>query len=771
MKNIAVKELAYFSSSEGDLSLSHYDEKKGVECHQYLQNKYPIGSFKEYYIKCNVSYLNEDYILHGFIDGLIKEDNGYIINEIKSTQEELDTIEKEYSSHKAQLMIYGYLYGLENNFNKVHLRLTYISTIDFQTKDFDYLMDIESLEDYTFKELEGYIKFLSLMENNDKDRKETIDKIKFPFEKERKGQRDMMKACFKALKDEEILYIIAPTGIGKTMASIFSSLKTLNEKDKLFYLTAKTAGKSAPIEAVKILKNKGLKMKTIDITSKKKACNMKQGHCDPDNCPYAKGYFDRLKDTLLDIYTNEDIFSREIISKYTEKHKICSFEFSLYLSYYCDLIICDYNYVFDPHAHLQRYFEDDTYHPKILCDEAHNLVSRSREMYSSQLSYLDIITLRAKLNGIKPSIRKECNNVLDIFDKYREIIKEKALYVDEALDMIFVDSVKALYLKLDDILKDSKNKHVKDRDEIFESFYKILDFINVSDYFSEAHRMFVKQEDENIIISIFCLDASKFILDTIKETIHGIVFFSATLYPINYYTNLLTKGEGKYLELESPFDPNKLDIIINDKISTRYKDRTSSLDMIIDTIDRIVKRKGNYIIFFPSYAYMKMVLDLISEDDSYEKIIQEPYMPLDKQEEVLNRFNDTSNTKVGFFVMGGMFSEGIDLVGDMLSGVIIVGVGLPLICDENNILKDYYDNIYNDGFSYAYTYPGFSKVIQAVGRVIRGYDDYGFAILLDNRYSYDEYIKIMQPNWKRKEYVKNGYELNKKLLSFFKEEK
>ena len=283
--------------------------------------------------------------------------------------------------------------------------------------------------------------------------------------------------------------------------------------------------------------------------------------------------------------------------------------------------------------------------------------------------------------------------------------------------------------------------------------------------------MFVKQEDENIIISIFCLDASKFILDTIKETIHGIVFFSATLYPINYYTNLLTKGEGKYLELESPFDPNKLDIIINDKISTRYKDRTSSLDMIIDTIDRIVKRKGNYIIFFPSYAYMKMVLDLISEDDSYEKIIQEPYMPLDKQEEVLNRFNDTSNTKVGFFVMGGMFSEGIDLVGDMLSGVIIVGVGLPLICDENNILKDYYDNIYNDGFSYAYTYPGFSKVIQAVGRVIRGYDDYGFAILLDNRYSYDEYIKIMPPNWKRKEYVKNGYELNKKLLSFFKEEK
>ena len=770
MKNIAVKELAYFSSSEGDLSLSHFDEKKGVECHQYLQNKYPLGSFKEYYIKCNVSYLGEDYILHGFIDGLIKEDNGYIINEIKSTQEELDTIEKEYKSHKAQLMIYGYLYGIENNLDKIHLRLTYISTIDLETKDFDYLMDIESLEDYTFKELEGYINFLSLMENNDKNRKETIDKIKFPFEKERKGQRDMMKACFKALKEEEILYIIAPTGIGKTMASIFSSLKTLNEKDKLFYLTAKTAGKSAPIEAVKILKNKGLKMKTIDITSKKKSCNMKQGHCDPDNCPYAKGYFDRLKDTLLDIYKNEDIFSREIISKYCEKHKICSFEFSLYLSYYCDLIICDYNYVFDPHARLQRYFEDDTYHPKILCDEAHNLVSRSREMYSSELSYLDIITLRAKLNGIKPSIRKECNNVLDIFDKYREIIKEKALYVDESLDMIFVDTIKALYLKLDDILSDSKNKHIKDRDEIFESFYKILDFINVSDYFSLAHRMFVKQEDENIIISIFCLDASKFILDTIKEAIHGIVFFSATLYPINYYTNLLTKGEGKYLELESPFDPNKLDIIINDKISTRYKDRTSSLDMIIDTIDRIVKRKGNYIIFFPSYAYMKMVLDLIKEDNSYEKIIQEPYMSLDKQEEILNRFNDTSNTKVGFFVMGGMFSEGIDLVGDMLQGVIIVGVGLPLICDENNILKEYYDNIYDDGFSYAYTYPGFSKVIQAVGRVIRGYEDYGFAILLDNRYSYDEYVKIMPPNWKRKEYVKNGFELNKKLLSFFKEE-
>jgi len=770
MEKIGVRDLAYFIHQSGDLTtefFSNHDMLAGSRAHDFLQSQYGNNDKAEYYIKREISYLGKTYILDGYIDGVLNEDETIIIEEIKSTTKDLDEITIEYhKEHLAQAKIYAYLYALENNMDVINIRLTYISIVDYDLKSFDMIAKFEDLEDFTLNTLEQYISWLNMLDNSKNLRNETLETIKFPFESERPGQRTLMKATYQALTNNEILYCIAPTGIGKTMATMFSALKTLKENDKLFYLTAKGSGKNAPLDAIRILSKKGLKIKAIDITAKKKICNAKMGHCNPDECPYTKGYFEKLNQATREIFDNYDIFSEDIILDITNKYKMCAFEFSLYLSYYCDIVIADYNYAFDPVAHLIRYFEDDSYKPKVLVDEAHNLVDRSKDMYSAMINEIDIRVLRAKLNGYKPSIRNDCNKALEILDSYREYLTTNTTLFETSMNNDLNVILRNLFQKCDQIFEE--NKKIKDKDLALESYFKIMDFLNISEIFSETHRMIIKLVNDEISINYFCLDASKFILDTIKNSIYGIVFFSATLYPIEYHANLITAGEGKYLELDSPFNPNNLDIIINSKISTKYKNRIDSIDSIIEAIEIVTKSKsGNYIVFFPSYAYMNMVVEQITEPD-YEMIIQKNNLSELEKNEIITKFKTTTNTKVGFFVMGGVFSEGIDYIGDALSGVIIVGVGLPLICDENNLLKDYYENTYQNGFNYAYTYPGFTKVIQAVGRVIRDYNDRGIAILMDERFMYNEYQNLMPKHWKNRKVITNTYLLKKELKEFNK---
>lgn len=314
-------------------------------------------------------------------------------------------------------------------------------------------------------------------------------------------------------------------------------------------------------------------------------------------------------------------------------------------------------------------------------------------------------------------------------------------------------------------------KKINRKDEVLEIYFKILDFLRCADYFSTTHRLLAKLYNDTIIIEYYCIDASSFLLDTIKSSINGIVFFSATLYPIDYYINMITHSEGKYLELKSPFDPNKLDIIINNQISTKYKQRGESIDMIIEAIESLTNtHEGNYIIFFPSYQYMNMVIEKII-DPNYEMIIQKSGTSDTERNEIIDKFKSTTNNKVGFFVMGGVFSEGIDFIGDSLSGVIIIGVGLPMVCDENNIVRDYFENEYQKGFEYAYIYPGFTKVIQAVGRVIRDSSDIGVAILMDERFTYNKYQNLMPPHWTNIKIINNNYLLKKEISNFYKNNK
>ncbi len=765
---IGIKELAIFACQTGNLTnefFSNRDLENGTIIHRMIQKNYNDESQKEVYIKKQITYYQDEITLHGFIDGVLKIDDEIIIEEIKSTLKELDELDPfERMEYIAQLKIYGYLYALEHEMEQIHLRLTFVSTIDYETKCFDYVIKVDDLEEFVFECLEKYMAWYQMKEEALEEKTQTIETIKFPFEKMRSGQRDMMKACYQTMKNKEILYCIAPTGIGKTMGTMFSTLKTLDKNDKIFYLTAKGSGKNAPIKAVQILADKGLKVKTINIIAKKKICNAKLKNCNPDECPYAIGFFDRIRDAIVDIYKSHDIYDEENISLFANKYKVCAFEFSLELSYYCDIVIADYNYVFDPRAQLVRYFDDDTYHPKVLVDEAHNLISRSKDMFSAMISEEDIRILRKVLNGYKPSIRGVCNKAIEYMEAYHEELVDKAISVSVENDLDMVVLLKNILSGCDALFLE--NKKIPHKDDAMDVYFKILDYVQVADYFGPTHRLIARLENGACVLQQFCLDASKFILNTIQQSIKGIVFFSATLTPFQYHADLLTQGEGKFLELESPFNPMNLDVIINHRVSTRYKQREQSIDYIIEAIEILTRaQKGNYIVFFPSYQYMNMVVNALGDVD-FEVLVQKNNFTEIERNEMIERFKNTDRCKVGFFVLGGVFAEGIDYVGDWLSGVIIVGVGLPMVCEENNILKDYFEVLYQNGFDYAYTYPGFTKVVQAAGRVIRSDEDRGVVILMDERFSYSTYLELMPKHWKNKKWISNPYDLKKELDDF-----
>lgn len=772
-KTLGVKEIAYFVHASGNLTnefSANRDQQEGHRAHVFLQSKYGESSKKERYVKKEVTMNGESFLIHGFVDGVLEENSKYIIEEIKSTKLELEQVGFDYhTEYFAQLKLYAYLFGIEMELSDVHLRLTFISTITYEVKSFDTKMSIDTLEDFFFQTVESYLKFYSQIEEAEENRLKTIAEIKFPFTQMRKGQRDLMAATFQTMTKEDVLYCIAPTGIGKTMATMFASIKTLTTPaDKLFYLTAKGMGKKVAEKAVTILYSQGLRMKSIVLTAKAKCCQLEKRNCNPEACPFAKGFFSRLRNAITDIFNYDGIYNFDAIKEYADKHQICAFEFSLNLSNYCDLIIADYNYAFDPKAHLIRYFDDSTYRPKILVDEAHNLIDRSKEMFSATIDVKTLERLRLSVNGIKPTVRKEINKAIEHLEEYDKKLTPQLTYYQEELDKEFVELCFQISRKCEQILAD--NQEFDRRETALESYFVLYDFLRIADIYDTVHRTLLTGNTlGNFTMTLRCFDASKFLYEIIKNAVHGIVFFSATLFPIKYHMDLLTGGIGKYMDLESPFKKENLSLLIGDQISTKYNDRAHTLDDIIATIEVLTQAKaGNYIVFFPSYAYQQLVLDHI-ESPLYETFVQKPNMTEEDRDKIFNQFFDTTKTKVGFFVMGGVFSEGLDYIGDLLSGVIIVGVGIPQICLENDLAKEYFETIYGNGFDYAYTYPGFNKVVQAAGRVIRTETDRGVVILLDSRYRYRVYQGLMPSAWSHRKYFQSPYQLKKELEKFWEE--
>lgn len=770
---IGVGELVSFLYASGDLSSETFQNVsllEGTKAHQYVQSQYTSDDQAE--IPISFLYERDDYevLLSGRIDGLLNISGKTWIDEIKSTRFPIFSDDyHENNEHLSQLKMYAYMYLKNEHLDDIEGRLTYIQLSDYKMRHFNYFFDVDVLAPFFEESLTRYVLWLDKLYIHLDRKRESLEKLYFPFDGYRRGQREMMSAVYQTMKDQDILFSIAPTGIGKTMASLFATLKSLSEDNqKIFYLSAKTQGKKVALDSMDILHEADLETKTLEITSKDTTCFLEKRECDPEKCPFAKGFFDRLTPAMQDIFDHETLMNRHVVETYAKKHMVCPFEFSLYVSYYVDVIICDYNYAFDPRIHLIRYFDETNFKPLILVDEAHNMVSRSRDMYSSTLIRSDLIVLRKAASKLKPSIRNPIKKLLEEFDRFNEQLDVQPFISFSHLNQDFLEAVHYLMKKIENAL--SEMPKYQRKTDVMEVYLQLLSFSIIHEFYNDTYLTNVERFNvDDIAVTLQCLDASDYIYDTMKNKAYGTVLFSATMYPLDYYKELIASGYGETMKIRSPFDPKRLKLIVMNQVNTRYQSREGSKHMIVDTIKEVIhSKKGNYIVFFPSYQYMYQIIDELPNDLPCDLIIQERDMESYLRDIILEKFKTVSDkSQLAFFVMGGMFAEGIDYVGDMLSGVMIVGTGLPMLNESNNQLKTYYEKVFGKGFDYAYTYPGMNKVIQAVGRVIRRDEDYGIAILMDDRFTTKTYLNLFPPEWKHYEIVKRPKDLKPILSSFW----
>lgn len=759
--HISVRNLVEFIFREGDIDnrISHLQSAdammEGTRIHRKIQKS--MG--EEYQAECPLKYIAESELyeltIEGRADGIFVDESEDItyIDEIKGMYKKVELMEEPYYVHKAQAMCYAFIMAYQNEMNKIGVQMTYVNLETEEVKRFREQFTFEEIEKWFMDLLERYSKWADFQCRWKLKRQESIKALEFPFEY-REGQRKLVGDVYRTILRKKNLFLQAPTGVGKTISTIFPAVKAVGEGlgERIFYLTAKTITATVARETFNLLTVKGFRGKVIQITAKEKMCLCEEMECNPINCPYAKGHYDRVNDAVYELLSEKDMFTREDLLDQARKHQVCPFEMSLDVSTWADAIICDYNYVFDPNVYLKRFFQEGIKGDNILLvDEAHNLVDRSREMYSAQLYKEDFLAVK---KIIKPYSRKleklleKCNKLLL---EYKRECDGYQLY--ENVGNLFF-SLMRLSSELDEFLQ--KPMEFQGHKEVLDFYFALRNFMNIYELVDEHYVIYTEhQEDGGFMLKLFCVDPSANIQACLDKAV-STVFFSATLLPINYYKSLLSTQEDNYaVYATSAFAQEQSLLLMGKDVSTKYTRRNrAEYEKIAAYIKKAVScRKGNYFVFFPSYKLMKDVFEVYSEiDDTTEAIMQKAGMKETEREEFLERFAEDNHTSlVAFGVMGGIFGEGIDLKHEQLIGVIVVGTGLPQVSNEREILKNYYDKHSENGFDYAFRYPGMNKVLQAAGRVIRTVEDKGIILLLDERFLQKEYDLLYPREWSHRQ--------------------
>ena len=759
---ISVRNLVEFILRSGDLDNSSGtsgDKEamlKGGRLHRKIQRSMKGDYQAEVSLKKESEYDDVVIQVEGRADGIFTEDGAVYIDEIKGTYGNVQAMDMPIPVHRAQAMCYGMIWGEKEGISEIHIQMTYAHLETEETRRFREDFSIEELKGWYQKLLDAYHKWIAYSLNWKKERNASMKDLQFPFPY-REGQRDIVSGVYHTVSSGKTLFVQAPTGVGKTMSAIFPSVRAIGEGkgETLFYLTAKTITGTVAQEAFHILREKGLKFKVTAITAKEKLCFQDTPECTPEKCPYAKGHFDRVNDAVYELWTTEEVYSREVIRAHAEKWQVCPFEMCLDLSVWVDGVICDYNYAFDPNVHLKRFFGENISGDYIfLIDEAHNLVERGREMYSAEISRQTLFTLRKKIRKHFPKLARALDKASRQMLELEEDLKAsqnpyQVLSNPGVLPVTFL----TISGELEEILEE-KNLEEELRKEILEFYFVVRDFLNVSELVDENYVVYTECFGENDFrLRLFCVNPAANLSEYLKKG-RSAVFFSATLFPMLYYRELLTTETDAYgIYVQSPFSAKNRRILIGSDVSSRYTRRNhTEYRKIAEYISRCVwQRQGNYMVFFPSYRLMEDVYQVYEEEFSVDWvrcIRQNSDMTEREREEFLEEFQSREGTLVGFCVLGGIFSEGVDLTGESLIGAIIVGTGLPQIGSEREILKEYYDRKKQSGFDYAYRYPGMNKVLQAAGRVIRTKEDRGVILLLDDRFLGRDYGEIFPREWK-----------------------
>ncbi|MGG5358363.1 MULTISPECIES: ATP-dependent DNA helicase [unclassified Enterococcus] len=773
---ISVRNLVEFILRRGSIDnrkKSSHTALEGAKIHRRLQKEAGEEYQKEVYLKTEVDLEELTLIVEGRADGVFQKEEMYYIDEIKTSEirfEDLDESQVELFFHQAR--VYGYLYSLANDLSEITLQLTYFQTTEeLITRKTEY-QTRQQLDAFFQDLVAAYKEWVIFKENWRTVRNASLMALKFPHDQYRKGQRELAVAAYKTIRTKQKLFIEAPTGIGKTVSTLFPALKAVGEEEgeRIFYLTAKTITRQVAQDALTAFAEVGGETKSVTLTAKDKICFLDETTCNPDQCQYANGYYDRINEGLWDLLNHENHITREVIETYAKKHTLCPFELSLDVSLWCDVIIGDYNYLFDPTVYLRRFFEGEKNEDHLfLIDEAHNLVSRSRAMYSAELSYEKTKQIKKLIPTEFKKLRRGINKLIKEFKKIEDIaIGDNWEYHHQKAPAESL--TKAGFLlseKIQEWLAEFPEHPLQE--QMLPYYFELSHFLKISEFYDDHYETTIERTYRDMIVKAFCIDPSLFLENSLDKG-RSSLLFSASFSPLSYYQDVLGGKESLAYRLPSPFPVENQKILITSYLETTYKKREQSLPKLVETIHQFVQSKvGNYFVFFPSYHYLDLAAEQFKENHpEIEVVIQDSVMNEEEREAFLERFQENpEKTLVGFCVLGGIFSEGIDLKGSRLIGSMIVGVGLPQINHEQELIKEYYDEKENLGFAYAYQLPGMNKVLQAAGRVIRDESDRGVVVLADRRFQSPQYQHLFPEHWRTAENVTSVQQLTKKLETFW----
>lgn len=748
---VNVRLLAEFATEGGDLSRAAMSNKlmqDGLKGHRELQDAYRDGARSEVPVRLDLEYLGLSFSIFGRIDGLNELADPPVVEEIKTAARDVNEIlEDDYPAHWAQAEIYGYMIAAASGVPRITVRLVY-HNLGGDSVRFTRTLLKEELSARFFSYLKPYAEWTLKQIEWEEKSVPTMRALAFPFEGYRKGQREMAANAYTALKNGKNLLCQAPTGIGKTAAALYPAIKALGEGqlEAIFYLTARGTGLIAAEDALERMRARGLALRSVTLTARDKICAQPGAGCDPDICPHARGYFDRRRAALYEAMDMQAL-NRGTIEQLAMKYTLCPFELSLDLSESADTVIGDYNYAFDPAVKLKRYFLDGGAYA-LLVDEAHNLIGRARDFLSAHLDQKMVSQLRrdvGKSAGRNSGLYKSLTNLLNAMKAAVDGIEEETVLYEcpEAL----ISAVESFADESGAFMDPAAPYYPALSDLSFEAF----SFLRTHKRYSDKYRTLVNPQKSGALFKLWCYDPSAYLKECM-DRVKGSVLFSATLSPIGFYAESLGLKESDgdaLLTLESPFPPENL-LVLRLNLDTRYRCRERTAPDVARAILAMCRAKaGNYLACFPSYAYLRLVQEYIEVfgGGDVDIAVQGSNMDEESREQFIARFKKQSGKPLlALVAMGGVFAEGIDLPGEMLIGAAIVGVGIPQIGFERDALRELLNDS-DQGYAYAYVYPGLERVLQAAGRVIRTETDRGCVLLIDERFGRGEYPDLLPPHY------------------------
>lgn len=756
---ISVRTLVEFLLRSGDLrggSGGWRDKEamqKGSRIHRKIQKKMGSGYQAEVPLKYEMERESCILVLEGRADGILTDKKGILIDEIKGVYQDVRLMEEAIPVHLAQAKCYAAIYALQHGLTEIRVQLTYCQMETEEIRKFVQVCSAEELDLWFSDLLDSYGCWADLQENSRQERNASMQELAFPFDY-REGQKSLVADIYRTILRKKQLFVQAPTGVGKTISAVYPAVRALGEglAERVFYLTAKTITRTVAEEAYSILKGKGMAFRNITITAKEKLCVLDEVDCDPEICPRAKGHYDRVNEALYHMLTERDVYDRETILEQAEAYSVCPYELQLDLALFMDAIICDYNYAFDPTVRLKRFFGEGTPAGEgiFLIDEAHNLVERGREMYSASIVKEDVLAAKRKVKGLYPKVEKAMERVNKILLAYKRQC-DGMTELEGVGDLVL--AMMNLAGQMDEMLGELKDGAL--RKEMLEFYFQVYGFLGIADLLDENYVIYANYlQGGDFQIRLFCVNPATNLQRGLDKG-RSSILFSATLLPVRYYQKMLSGREDDYaVYIPSPFPRENRLLTIGADVSSRYTRRTpEEFRKIASYIEKtVLARKGNYLVFFPSYSMLQAVREELQELSDREQDLvlycQKPSMNEREREEFLEAFSaEKDQACLGLCVMGGIFGEGIDLTGEALIGVIVVGPGIPQIGEERELLKQYYDRKGENGFDIAYRFPGINKVLQAAGRVIRTQEDQGVILLLDDRFRNSETRSLFPAEW------------------------